>query len=117
MPVTGEQIAGHAETAAQVLRTAGWNPSVRAGRGIRDALIHAETHEPDHRFGYDTRLAAGDILGLLIRALSGAPHAYYETWDDHLDRTVEEALTLLAAAAAFARHYGRADLASRSTAA
>lgn len=117
MPMTGEQIAGHAEAAAQALRTAGWNPSVRAGRGIRDALIHAETNDPDRRFGYDTRLAVGDILGLLIRALTGAPHAYYETWDDHPDRTVEEVLTLLAAAAAFARRYGTADYASRPTAA
>lgn len=117
MPMTGEQIAGHAEAAARALRTAGWNPSVRAGRGIRDALIHAETNDPDRRFGYDTRLAVGDILGLLIRALTGAPHAYYETWDDHPDRTVEEVLTLLAAAAAFARRYGTDGRTSRRTAA
>ncbi|HEX5569218.1 MAG TPA: hypothetical protein VFY14_20265 [Streptomyces sp.] len=116
MPMTGQQIADHAEAAAQALRTAGWNPSIRAGRGIRDALIHAETTTPG-RFGYDTRRTVGDILGLLIRARTGAPHAYYETWDDHPDRTVDEVLTLLAAAAAFARRYGPADHPSAATAA
>ncbi|MGW2109491.1 DUF6197 family protein [Streptomyces sp. NPDC001948] len=108
MPLTGEQIASHAEAAIDILRTAGWNPSVVAGRSIRDAMIHAERTDADRRFSSDTRAVLADIFGLLIRALTGAPHAYYETWDEHPARAVEEVFGLLAAAAAFARAYGAA---------
>ncbi|MFE7614337.1 hypothetical protein [Streptomyces sp. NPDC057496] len=104
MPLTGDQIAAHAEAAAEILRTVGWNPSVRAGRGIRDALIHAE--KTSSTFSPDTHEAVVETLGLLIRALTGAPFAYYEAWDSHPARTADEVLTLLAAAAVFARRYG-----------
>lgn len=104
MPLTGEQIAAHAEQAADSLRTAGWNPSYAARRGIRDALLHAED-DPERRFSHDTHRALDNIFELLIRALTGAPHANYETWDRHPAR-VEEVFGLLNAAAVFARTYG-----------
>ncbi|MFJ8855672.1 hypothetical protein [Streptomyces sp. NPDC102437] len=108
MPLTGEQIAAHAEAAITILRTAGWNPSYAAGRGIRGALTHAETTNPAHQFSGDTRMALDWIFELLIRALTGAPHANYNDWDQHPARTVEEVFGLLAAAATFARTYGTA---------
>ncbi|WP_326615330.1 hypothetical protein OG949_41225 (plasmid) [Streptomyces scopuliridis] len=108
MPLTGEQIAGHVETAAQVLHSDGWNPSDTAQRGIRDALVSAEILDP-RRFTEDTRWVIEHILNLLIRASTGAPSAFYETWDMHPDRTVEEVYTILAAAAAYARRYGTVD--------
>ncbi|MFJ2575014.1 hypothetical protein ACIOYT_31935 [Streptomyces halstedii] len=104
MPLTGEQIAAHAEAALTILRTAGWNPTYTAGRGIRDALTHAQN--TDHRFSGDTRMALDWIFELLIRALTGAPRANYNDWDQHPARTVEEVFGLLAAAAIFARTYG-----------
>ncbi|MFE3144273.1 hypothetical protein [Streptomyces scopuliridis] len=110
MPLTGEQIAGHVETAAQVLHADGWNPSDTAQRGIRDALVSAEILE-GQRFTQDTRWVIEHILNLLIRASTGAPSAFYETWDMHPSRTVGEVYTILAAAAAYARRYGLADAA------
>lgn len=107
IPLTGEQIATHAEAAAETLRTVGWNPSTRAGRGIRDALIHTEK-SGNTQFSSDTHDAVREILGLLIRALTSAPFAYYEAWDSHPARTADEVLALLAAAAVFARRYGAA---------
>lgn len=104
MPLTGEQIAAHAEAALTILRTTGWNPTYTAGRGIRDALTHAQNTE--HRFSGDTRMALDWIFELLIRALTGAPRANYNDWDQHPARTVEEVFGLLAAAATFARTYG-----------
>ncbi|MBV7674122.1 hypothetical protein STHAL_32260 [Streptomyces halstedii] len=104
MPLTGEQIAAHAEAALTILRTAGWNPSYTAGRGIRDALTHAQN--TDHRFSGDTRMALDWIFELLIRALTGAPRANYNDWDQHPARQVEEVFGLLTAAAIFARTYG-----------
>ncbi|WNI34403.1 hypothetical protein [Streptomyces sp. ITFR-6] len=109
MPMTGEQIAAHAETAITILRTAGWNPTYSAGRSISDALTHAINTDPDHRFSTDTRVALRWIFALLIRALTGAPHADYNDWDKHPARTVEEVFGLLAAAAVFARAYGDAE--------
>lgn len=106
MPLTGEQIAAHAETAAATLRTAGWNPAYTARRGIYDALVHAEDTDPERRFSLDTRSALDNIFELLIRALTGAPHASYESWDRHPVRQVEEVFGLLAAAAVFARTHG-----------
>ncbi|RAJ47286.1 hypothetical protein K388_07202 [Streptomyces sp. KhCrAH-43] len=106
MPLTGEQIALHAEAAITVLRTAGWNPSYEAGRGIRDALTHAQNTDTEHRFSGDTRMALDWIFELLIRALTGAPRATYNDWDQHPARQVEEVFGLLAAAATFARTYG-----------
>ncbi|MYS39155.1 hypothetical protein [Streptomyces sp. SID4920] len=106
MPLTGEQIAAHTETAAATLRTAGWNPAHTARRGIYDALTHAEDTDPERRFSPDTRSALDNIFELLIRALTGAPHANYETWDRHPARQVEEVFGLLAAAAVFARTHG-----------
>ncbi|MET9810829.1 DUF6197 family protein [Streptomyces halstedii] len=104
MPLTGEQIAAHAEAALTILRTAGWNPTYTAGRGIRDALTHAQN--TDHRFSGDTRMALDWIFELLIRALTGAPRANYNDWDQHPARQVEEVFGLLTAAAIFARTYG-----------
>ncbi|MFF9690525.1 hypothetical protein [Streptomyces sp. NPDC014623] len=106
MPLTGEQIAAHAETAITTLRTAGWNPAFTAGRSISDALTHAINTDPDHRFSTDTRVALRHIFALLIRALTGAPYADYTDWDQHPARRVEEVFGLLAAAATFARTYG-----------
>ncbi|MEV7722221.1 hypothetical protein [Streptomyces sp. NPDC088184] len=109
MPLTGEQIAAHADTAIDILRTAGWNPTYTAGRSIRDALTHAEKTDPHHRFSSDTRGALREIFSLLIRALTGAPYADYRDWDQHPARKVEEVFGLLGAAAAFARTYGPAN--------
>ncbi|MFF8696756.1 hypothetical protein ACF08W_31535 [Streptomyces sp. NPDC015144] len=106
MPLTGEQIAAHAEAAARALQAEGWNPTYPAGRGIRAALVHAEATDPEHRFSGDTRIALNFIFEALIRALTGAPHASYTAWDEHPARTVEDVFGLLAAAAAFARAYG-----------
>ncbi len=106
MSLTGEQIALHAEAAADYLRTAGWNPSYVGFRGIRDALTHAQNTDAEHRFSGDTRTALDWIFELLIRALTGAPRANYNDWDQHPARRVEEVFGLLAAAAAFARTYG-----------
>ena len=106
MPLTGEQIAAHAEAALAILRTAGWNPSYVAGRGIRDALTHAQNTDTEHRFSGDTRMALDWIFELLIRALTGAPRASYNDWDQHPARQVEEVFGLLTAAAIFARTYG-----------
>ncbi|MFD7750207.1 hypothetical protein ACFV2V_29800 [Streptomyces sp. NPDC059698] len=106
MSLTGEQIALHAEAAADYLRTAGWSPSFKAGRGIRDALTRAQNTDAEHRFSGDTRTALDWIFELLIRALTGAPRANYNDWDQHPARRVEEVFGLLAAAAAFARTYG-----------
>ncbi|MFD4341786.1 hypothetical protein ACFWPP_31960 [Streptomyces anulatus] len=108
MRMTGEQIAAHAEVAADYLRTAGWSPSFKAGRGIADAMIYVANTDPEHRFSTDTRLALRSIFELLIRALTGAPFADYVIWDQHPARTVEEVFGLLAAAAALARTYGPA---------
>ncbi|MGW9238742.1 DUF6197 family protein [[Kitasatospora] papulosa] len=109
MPLTGEQIAAHAETALTILRTVGWNPTFAAGRGIGHALTHAVNTDPDHRFSSDTRAALRSVFELLIRALTGAPWADYTAWDEHPTRTVEEVFGLLAAAAVFARTYGEPD--------
>ncbi|WP_327180335.1 hypothetical protein OG599_34695 (plasmid) [Streptomyces sp. NBC_01335] len=109
MPMTGEQIASHAEAAITILRTAGWNPSLPAGRGISAALRHAETVDTTQRFCTDTNSALDDIFALLIRALTGAPFATYTFWDQHPGRQVEEVFGLLAAAASFARAYGPAE--------
>lgn len=117
MPMTGEQIAAHAEAAITILRTAGWNPSYEADRSIRSALLHAETADTTQRFFYDTCSALESIFALLIRALTGAPFANYERWDDHPSRRVEEIFGLLAAAAAFARTYGPAEPAPQAPAA
>jgi hypothetical protein len=106
MPLTGEQIAAHAEAAITILRTVGWNPTYAAGRGMRDALTLAENTDTEHQFSGDTRMALDWIFELLIRALTGAPRANYNDWDLHPARTVEEVFGLLAAAAAFARTYG-----------
>lgn len=114
MPLTGEQIALHAEAAITILRTAGWNPSYEAGRGIRDALTHAQNTDTEHRFSGDTRMALDWIFELLIRALTGAPRANYNDWDQHPARTVEEVFGLLAAAATFARAYGPAAATARA---
>ncbi|MER7750251.1 hypothetical protein ABT013_33845 [Streptomyces bacillaris] len=114
MPMTGEQIAAHAEAAADYLRTAGWNPSFRAGRGIGDALVHTVHTDPERRFSTDTRMALRSIFELLIRALTGAPFADYRIWDQHPARTVEEVFGLLAAAAMFARTYGPAPASDRA---
>ncbi|MFJ3481559.1 DUF6197 family protein [Streptomyces microflavus] len=108
MPMTGEQIAAHAEAAADYLRTAGWNPSFKAGRGIDDAMTYAAKNDPEHRFSTDTRLALRSIFELLIRALTGAPFAEFVIWDQHPARKVQEVFGLLAAAAALARTYGPA---------
>ncbi|MER6775013.1 hypothetical protein ABT389_35425 [Streptomyces bacillaris] len=108
MPMTGEQIAAHAEAAADYLRTAGWNPSFKAGRGIGDALAYVVNTDAEHRFSTDTRLALRSIFELLIRALTGAPFADYGIWDQHPARKVQEVFGLLAAAATFARTYGPA---------
>lgn len=105
-PLTGRALAAHAESAAQILRTAGWNGDMNSGRCLRDALIYAERTDPDRLLSIDTRLVVADILALLVRAISGAPCAYYESWDAHPDRTVDHVLQILAAVAAFARRYG-----------
>ncbi|MER8268016.1 hypothetical protein ABT007_27895 [Streptomyces griseus] len=70
--------------------------------------IHLLTPPTDteHRFSGDTRTALDWIFELLIRALTGAPRANYNDWDQHPARTVEEVFGLLAAAATFARTYG-----------
>lgn len=106
MPLTGEQIAAHAEAAITILRTAGWNPTYAAGRGIRDALTHAQNTDTEHQFSGDTRMALDWIFELLIRALTGAPRANCTDWDQHPARTVQEVFGLLAAASVFARTYG-----------
>lgn len=106
MPLTGEQIAAHAEATITILRTAGWNPTFTAGRSISHAMAHAVTTDPDRRFSTDTRAALREIFSLLIRALTGAPYADYSDWDQHPARTVEEVFGLLMAAATFARTYG-----------
>ncbi|MFE7757640.1 hypothetical protein [Streptomyces sp. NPDC057429] len=106
MPLTGEQIAAHAETAITILRTVGWNLTFAAGRSIGHALTHAVNSDPDHRFSSDTRAALRSVFELLIRALTGAPYADYTAWDEHPARTVEEVFGLLTAAAVFARTYG-----------
>ncbi|MFJ9195695.1 DUF6197 family protein [Streptomyces globisporus] len=114
MPMTGEQIAAHAEAAADYLRTAGWNPSFKAGRGIDDAMTYAVNTDPEHRFSTDTRLALRSIFELLIRALTGAPFAEFVIWDQHPARKVEEVFGLLAAAAVLARTYGPAAVPARA---
>ncbi|WP_331745303.1 hypothetical protein OG245_37475 (plasmid) [Streptomyces sp. NBC_01116] len=114
MPMTGEQIAAHAEAAADYLRTAGWNPSYKAGRGINDALTYAVNTDPGSRFSTDTRLALRSIFELLIRALTGAPFADSVIWDQHPARKVEEVFGLLAAAAVLARTYGPAVVPARA---
>ncbi|MER5988852.1 hypothetical protein [Streptomyces sp. NPDC001787] len=117
MPMTGDQIAAHADAAAHWLRTEGWNPSDAACRGIYAAVRHAEHTDPSHRFSTDTRDTLTRIFSLLIRTLTGAPHAYYDSWDQHPARRPEEAFGLLAAAAVFARTYGPATEAEAGPAA
>ncbi|MEU2770514.1 hypothetical protein ABZ628_27795 [Streptomyces diastaticus] len=111
MPMTGDQIAAHAEAAATLLRTEGWNPhggfTDAPGHSIYSALVRAIEMDTDQRFGIDTRVALRRIFELLIRALTGAPSAFYLDWDKHPTRTVEEVLGLLATAAAFARTHGK----------
>ncbi|MCA1218482.1 DUF6197 family protein [Streptomyces sp. 8L] len=104
-PLSGQVIAAHARAAADILRTAGWNPDVVAGRGLRDALVYAERLDVDGGFSMDTRMAVGEIVGLLVRAATGAPHVYYEMWDAHPSRTVQDVLQILDVAAAFALTY------------
>ncbi|MEU2440180.1 hypothetical protein ABZ595_28960 [Streptomyces rubradiris] len=108
MPLTGRALAAHAESAAQILRTAGWNSDITAGRSLRDALIYAERIDTDGLLSMDTRLAVAEIIALLVRAATGAPYAYYESWDAHPGRTVDQVLHVLTAVAAFARRYGPA---------
>ncbi|CAL9327253.1 DUF6197 family protein [Streptomyces sp. SudanB182_2057] len=108
MPLTGRALAAHAESAAQILRTAGWKPGPASGRSLRDALIYAERIDTDGLLSIDTRLTVAEIIALLVRAATGAPYAYYESWDAHPGRTVDQVLNVLAAAAAFARRYGPA---------
>ncbi|MFD3976192.1 hypothetical protein [Streptomyces cyaneofuscatus] len=112
VPMTGELIASHAEAAADWLRAAGWDPSFMACRGLGDALAHAVRTDPEQRFTTDTRYALRRIFELLIRALTGAPAADYEAWDQHPARPAEEVFGLLAAAAVFARTYGPAQAAA-----
>ncbi|EHM31519.1 hypothetical protein OG582_39400 (plasmid) [Streptomyces anulatus] len=114
MTMTGEQIAAHADAAADWLRTQGWNPSHSARRGIRHALPHGIDTDPGHRFSTDTALALDRIFELLIGALTGAPHANPDAWEDHPARRVEEVFGLLAAAAVFARTYGPAAATARA---
>ncbi|MFG2227922.1 hypothetical protein [Streptomyces sp. NPDC048644] len=86
------------------------------GGRIAHLVAHKQRTEPARRAALTVRedLAEQRERGLsilreaLIRARTGAPTAYYETWDQHPARTVTDVLTLLAAAAAFARHYGPA---------
>ncbi|MGW3954065.1 DUF6197 family protein [Streptomyces sp. NPDC004752] len=106
MPLTGQAIAAHAESAAQILRTAGWNPAVASGRTLRNALVYAERIDTGRLCSMDTRLLVADIIALLVRAATGAPYAYYETWDAHPDRTADQVLQILTVAAEFARRYG-----------
>ncbi|MCL3998178.1 DUF6197 family protein [Streptomyces lavenduligriseus] len=108
MPLTGRALAAHAESAAQILRTAGWKPGPASGRSLRDALIYAEHIDTDGLLSIETRLTVAEIIALLVRAATGAPYAYYESWDAHPGRTVDQVLNVLVAAAAFARRYGPA---------
>ncbi|MDG9687719.1 hypothetical protein QC334_34185 [Streptomyces sp. DH18] len=116
MAMTGEQIAAHADIAAAWLRAQGWNPSFQARRGIGHALAHGIDTDPDHRFSTDTQFALDRIFELLIRALTGAPHANPDVWETHPARRVEEIFGLLAAAAVFARTHGPATPATPAAA-
>ncbi|MFE2498843.1 hypothetical protein [Streptomyces scopuliridis] len=107
LPLAGEQIAGHAEATIEVLRVIGWNPSDSARRSIRDGLFLARSTEAG--WGDDTSWRIGDLLNILIRASTGAPSAFYESWDMHPSRIVGDVYAILAAAAAYARRYGLAD--------
>ncbi|GGZ18436.1 DUF6197 family protein [Streptomyces nitrosporeus] len=104
MPLSGPDVAAHADAALAYLRTCGWAP--RNHRGIHRALYSTLTDDETGRLSEDTRAAARDILSRLICATTGAPYADYIAWDEHPARTVEEVLTLLAATAAYARTYG-----------
>ncbi|MFJ1601523.1 hypothetical protein [Streptomyces sp. NPDC088261] len=112
LPMSGADIAAHAETAGTVLRRIGWNPSDTACLSIRDALILSVREDETGRLSEDTRYVLVDVLNYLIRAMTGAPHANFELWDMHPRRTVDEVFGLLAAASVFARAYGRTEAAT-----
>lgn len=100
-PLTGAQIAAHADAAAAFLHAVGWDPAPAARRGLRDALMHtARVHSTD------TWFTAADLVSILAHAASGVPQHEYEMWDQDPGRTAEEVLAMLAAVAAFARRYG-----------
>jgi hypothetical protein len=105
-PLTGEDLAAHAEAAIEVLHRIGWNPSFVACRGISQAMMRAVREHEYGRFSEDTRHALGRVLEDLICAETGAPYADYGVWERHPQRLLDEVVALLTAAAAYARAYG-----------
>ncbi|MFI0192071.1 hypothetical protein ACH4PW_31565 [Streptomyces sp. NPDC017082] len=108
-PVLSEQaVAAWIEQARRLAPGIDW--MVWGGSGMpltgRALAAHAERTDTGGLLSIDTRLAVADVIALLVRAATGAPYAYYESWDAHPGRTVDQVLHVLAAAAAFARRYG-----------
>lgn len=122
-PLTGEQIAVHAEAADRYVavpnawlphatvneRTALYMaehgcdelavPLLLAPRDLHTALIVTQPSQ-------DTRYPLQTILDYLIAASTGAPCAYHDVWDGVAGRTLGEVRGLLCAASAYARRYG-----------
>ncbi|MFD7661048.1 hypothetical protein [Streptomyces sp. NPDC059788] len=99
-PLTGEQVAAHAEAAAEHLDTITWkvpDPFRPGGPGaVADETAHTES----------TRYVVGAVIELLIRAATGAPYADAWAWHLQPGLTADAARAMYADVAAFARHYG-----------
>lgn len=107
--VTGEMVAGHLESAADLMERENWDPQLynaSAGRDIWDAL---HTTGMDGRGDNDTRLIAGDLMDLVLHTATGVPRVDYMRWGQHPHTTLPQVLRLLRLTAAVARATGPTD--------
>lgn len=96
-PLTGEQVAAHAETAAEQLADAKATLSYTDGPGaVAGETVHTDS----------TRYVVGAIIELLLRAATGAPYADAWAWYLQDSLTADKARAMYTDVAAFARHYG-----------
>ncbi|MEU7149183.1 hypothetical protein AB0B15_14275 [Streptomyces sp. NPDC045456] len=96
-PLTGEQVAAHADAAAEHAADAGATLSYTAGPGaVAGKAVHTD----------GTRYAVGAIIELLLRAATGAPYADAWSWYLQDSLTADEARAMYADVAVFARRYG-----------
>ncbi|MFH8410732.1 hypothetical protein ACH4FX_39065 [Streptomyces sp. NPDC018019] len=98
--LTGEQVAVHADAAAEYIAEVDWKVPDPFRRGTPGAAADEQTHTES------TRYVVGAIIELLLRAEAGAPYADAWAWYLQPGLTADEAREMYHDVAAFARRYG-----------
>ncbi|MFF6903373.1 DUF6197 family protein [Streptomyces hydrogenans] len=109
--VTGEAVAAHLQAAAALMKRENWDPQLYAPSSRRSLYYALIQTAADGQGDDDTRDIIRDLLNCVLAAVTGAPYVYYEAWNEHATRTLDDVLLACDAAAAVARQYGPGPLA------